>query len=86
MSSKRRNPCAARISGPNRGPGKGHGMREGPTVMPPSPELEQKILASRARFDSGKDLPESATADLLDARAFHYIASRDEGPHLHLGT
>jgi immune inhibitor A len=45
-------------------------------IMPPSPELEDKIIRSKRQFVEGQPLPRSATADLLDFRTFSLITTR----------
>ena len=45
-------------------------------IMPPSPELEQKILRAKSLLAAGKDLPTKASGDLLDLRSLTMILSR----------
>jgi immune inhibitor A len=45
-------------------------------IMPPAPELEEKILRTKQAFMHGQQLPVNGTADLLDMRSFHLIDSR----------
>lgn len=45
-------------------------------LVPPAPELLEKIIRSQRAFASGQDLPATASADVLDYRAFTIIKSR----------
>jgi len=45
-------------------------------VMPPAPELAEKIYHTKRTFMRGEPLPTVGTADLLDMRTFHLIDSR----------
>ncbi len=51
-------------------------MREVDCVMPPSPELEQRIIQSKSLLAAGQALPAKASGDLLDARSLTLILSR----------
>lgn len=54
----------------------GNCMREVDCIMPPSPELEQKILRAKARLEAGQALPAKPGGDQLDQRALTLILSR----------
>lgn len=58
-------------------------MRYIPYVIPPSPELEKKIIKSKQRFLAGKTLPKEPTDDLLDLRSFALISSRPKKTRAH---
>src|SRR4029450_6274663 len=45
-------------------------------VMPPSPELEQRILRAKSLLQSGDALPAKASRDSLDLRSLSLILSR----------
>jgi immune inhibitor A len=45
-------------------------------IMPPAPELEERILRTRRAVLADRVLPEQATPDLLDVRAWTLIAAR----------
>lgn len=47
-----------------------------PSPVPPSPELENRILRTKLRFLKGEALPDISTGDLLDLRSFVLIAHR----------
>src|SRR5262245_37939622 len=44
--------------------------------MPPSPELEERILRAKSLLQAGKALPAKASADTLDLRSLSLILSR----------
>lgn len=44
--------------------------------VPPSPELERKILRTKMRFLTGEALPRDATSDILDLHSFVSIINR----------
>jgi immune inhibitor A len=44
--------------------------------VPPSPQLEQKILKTKQRFLTGESLPKKTTLDILDLQSFVLIAQR----------
>lgn len=52
-------------------------------LMPPSPELEARILKSRQQLKSAGRLPENPTVDFLDMRSFHRITSRPKRTRAH---
>jgi len=45
-------------------------------IMPPAPELEERILRTKRLVVAGESLPAKPTEDLLDWRTFSLIASR----------
>jgi immune inhibitor A len=44
--------------------------------VPPSPELERKIISTKRRFLTGEALPREATSDILDLHSFVSIINR----------
>lgn len=52
-------------------------------VMPPAPELEEKILKSKQQFLSGVDLDDVDDVDILDMRTFTLISSRPRQTRAH---
>jgi immune inhibitor A len=44
--------------------------------VPPSPQLEQKILKTKQRFLTGESLPRKTTLDILDLQSFVLITHR----------
>jgi immune inhibitor A len=56
-----------------------------PEIMsvPPSPELEKRLLRTKKRFLAGEPLPKEATAELLDLQSFALIAHRPEHTRAH---
>jgi immune inhibitor A len=52
-------------------------------LVPPSPELEAKIIETQRRFRAGERLPETATADVLDSRTYTLIKSRPPRTRAH---
>ncbi len=52
-------------------------------LMPPSPELEARILKSREQIKSSGRLPDNPTIDLLDMRSFNRITSRPKRTRAH---
>lgn len=52
-------------------------------IMPPAPELEEKIVRTKQRFLAGETLPGVATVDLLDFRSFNLIATRPKKTRAH---
>lgn len=52
-------------------------------IVPPSPELEAKIIRSKQTFLAGKNLPAAATDQLLDNRSFNLIMSRPNKTRAH---
>ena len=51
--------------------------------VPPSPELEKRLLRTKKRFLAGETLPKEATAELLDLQSFALIAHRPEHTRAH---
>jgi immune inhibitor A len=51
--------------------------------VPPSPELEKRLLRTKKRFLAGDPLPKEATAELLDLQSFALIAHRPEHTRAH---
>ena len=51
--------------------------------VPPSPELEKRLLRTKKRFLAGEPLPKKATAELLDLQSFALIAHRPEHTRAH---
>lgn len=51
--------------------------------VPPSPELEKRILKTKRRFLKGDRLPDISTGDLLDLRSFVLIAHRPANTRAH---
>jgi immune inhibitor A len=55
--------------------------------VPPSPDLEQKIIKSKQRFLKGEQLPENVTMDFLDLQTLILITRRPASSRAHtLGT
>lgn len=54
-----------------------------PHLVPPSPELERRILRTKQSFLKGEALPEASTIDLLDMRSFALIARRPSHTRAH---
>jgi hypothetical protein len=52
-------------------------------IMPPSPELEEKIIRSKQRFMAGETLPDEPTVDVLDMRTFTLITTRPKKTRAH---
>jgi immune inhibitor A len=52
-------------------------------LVPPAPELLEKIIRSQTVFASGKDLPPTSSADVLDYRTFTVIKSRPPRTRAH---
>jgi immune inhibitor A len=52
-------------------------------LVPPSPELERKIIATERRFRAGESLPSAPTEELLDFRTFTLIKSRPPKTRAH---
>jgi immune inhibitor A len=52
-------------------------------IVQASPDLLRKIEATKQLFDAGEDLPEAATAELLDFRSFTLIMSRPPKTRAH---
>ena len=52
-------------------------------IMPPAPDLLDKIVRSKARFLAGKGLPSRATASVLDARTYTLILARPPRTRAH---
>lgn len=55
-------------------------------IVPPSPELEEKIIRSKQKFLTGEILPEKVTDEFLDARSFQLIISRPPKTRAHTFT
>ncbi len=54
-------------------------------IMPPAPELEEKIIRSKARMVAGAALPAAGTYDIdvLDVRTLHLITNRPNSTRAH---
>lgn len=52
-------------------------------IVPPAPELEEKILRSKKLVLAGKALPEAGTVDILDLRSYTLITSRPKRTRSH---
>jgi immune inhibitor A len=52
-------------------------------LVPASPELEAKIIATQQRFLAGERLPETPTANLLDLRTFTLLKARPARTRAH---
>jgi len=51
-------------------------MASKPRIVPPSPELEKKIIKTKKMFSAKEALPSTTTVDVLDLRSFQLITSR----------
>lgn len=52
-------------------------------LVPPSPELEAKIIETQRRLRAGQDLPAAPSDDLLDLKAYNLIKSRPPATRSH---
>lgn len=52
-------------------------------LVPPSPELEAKIMETQRRLRAGQDLPAAPSDDLLDLKAYTLIKSRPTATRAH---
>lgn len=52
-------------------------------LVPPSPELEAKIMEAQRRLRAGQDLPDRPTAQILDLRTYTVIKSRPPATRAH---
>jgi len=61
------------------------GEDRGPEIVsvPPSPELEKRLLRTKERFLAGELLPKEATAELLDLQSFALISHLPEHTRAH---
>lgn len=55
-------------------------------IVPPSPELEEKIIRSKQKFKTGEMLPDKATDEFLDLRSYTLIISRPPKTRAHTFT
>jgi immune inhibitor A len=57
----------------------------GPEIVsvPPSPELEKRLLRTKEKFLAGEPLPRKATAELLDLQSFSLISHLPEHTRAH---
>jgi immune inhibitor A len=51
--------------------------------VPPSPELEKRLLRTKKKFLAGEPLPKDATAELLDLQSFSLIVHRPAHTRAH---